>query len=351
MAITKTNFIDYTRCRRYSALENIRKDKLDSKMTIEEYMAENEKEEYRELLGSMFESTDEGENDLTKKEDKELSAMMKYYKEVELESAFKAKRIFNGKFVYSENTYNQESFDFVHNGIRYLCYVDIYNESDDEINIIEVKSTTSRNYIEGLKYGENSKEKRDMFILEDGIYKLNKPSDGSEKLIKKFNEKYKKLFDRYSDTGRYVFDLAVQRYIIENDLKSHNIKKRVNYYLSVLNHNYVYDGYMIGNKRIYRTIDGEDIVSFFDMNEITKEYMPIIESMVKNLENNIYNSDPSPCNVGVHCSYKEKCECKYRGICYKNLPEYNASFNYIGFTDRIGLGPDKYNKYDLINNG
>ena len=48
MAITKTNFINYTRCRRYCALENIRKDKLDSKMTIEEYMKENEKEEYRE---------------------------------------------------------------------------------------------------------------------------------------------------------------------------------------------------------------------------------------------------------------------------------------------------------------
>ena len=65
MAITKTNFINYTRCRRYSALENIRKDKLDSKMTIEEYMKENEKEEYRELLESMFESTDDGDNELS----------------------------------------------------------------------------------------------------------------------------------------------------------------------------------------------------------------------------------------------------------------------------------------------
>ena len=73
MAITKTNFINYTRCRRYCALENIRKDKLDSKMTIEEYMKENEKEEYRELLESMFESTDDGDTDLTKKEDKEVS--------------------------------------------------------------------------------------------------------------------------------------------------------------------------------------------------------------------------------------------------------------------------------------
>ena len=83
--------------------------------------------------------------------------------------------------------------------------------------------------------------------------------------------------------------MAVQRYIIENDLKSHTINERVNYYLSVLNHNYVYDGYMVGKKRIYRTINGEDIVCFFDMNEITKEYMPIIESLVDTLENNIYN--------------------------------------------------------------
>ena len=66
-------------------------------MTIEEYMKENEKEEYRELLESMFESTDDGDTDLTKKEDKELSAMMKYYKEVELESAYKSKRLFNNE--------------------------------------------------------------------------------------------------------------------------------------------------------------------------------------------------------------------------------------------------------------
>ena len=32
MAISKTNFINYTRCKRFVALENIRKDKLSSKL-------------------------------------------------------------------------------------------------------------------------------------------------------------------------------------------------------------------------------------------------------------------------------------------------------------------------------
>ena len=158
MAITKTNFIEYTGCRRYTALEDIRRDKLDSKMSIEEYMKEEENARVKELLGTMFESSDEGDVDLTNKEDIQLSAMMGYYKEVELEAARVAKKIFDGNFVYSEKTYNQESFDFVRNSLRYLCYVDIYNENEDEINIIEVKATTSRNYIEELKYFEDSTE-------------------------------------------------------------------------------------------------------------------------------------------------------------------------------------------------
>lgn len=353
MAITKTNFIEFTRCRRYPALESIRQDKLDSKLTIDEYKKEEENEEIKELLSGMFEMNEDGtDTDLTYKEDIQLNAMMKYYKEVEIEAARIAKKIFKGKFVYSEKTYNQESFDFVHNGIRYLCYTDIYNENDDEINIIEVKATTSRKYIDDMLYGKSGGEKYPLFKRDyDNIYKLNKPNTTDEKVIDSYNKKYNKLFDRYSGEGKYVLDIATQRYIIEHDLKEHNINKKVNYYLAVLNHNYVYDGYRVGNTRVYREINGEEIVNFFDMNEITEKYQPIINDMVKRLEDNIFNPDPSPCGVGKYCSYKKTNECKYKEICYKNVPKYNASFNYIGFSDSTGFTSDKLNKYDLINNG
>lgn len=353
MAITKTNFIEYTRCRRFPALENIRKDKLDSHMTIEEYKKQELSEDIKELVGSMFEMNEEGtDTDLTYKEDIQLNAMMGYYKEVELEAANIAKRLFKGNFTFSEQTYNQESFDFVHNGIRYLCYTDIYNENDDEINIIEVKATTSNKYIEGMQYGIPRKEKYPMFIKDyDGIYRINKPNIKDDKLEEAFNKKYLKFFDRYTDEGKYILDIAVQRYIIEHDLKTHNINKPVHYYLAVLNHNYVYDGYRVGNKRVYRTIDGEDIVSFFDVDEITLKCQPIIEDMINRLESNIYDSDNSYCGVGKYCSYKKTNECKYKSICFKNVPAYNASFNYIGFNDKVGFSSDKLTKYDLINNG
>ena len=44
MAITKTDFINYTRCPRYVALLNIKKDKLKSEITYEEYKKEETKE-------------------------------------------------------------------------------------------------------------------------------------------------------------------------------------------------------------------------------------------------------------------------------------------------------------------
>ena len=37
MAVTKTDFINFTRCRRYVALEEIRKEKLDADISYEEY--------------------------------------------------------------------------------------------------------------------------------------------------------------------------------------------------------------------------------------------------------------------------------------------------------------------------
>lgn len=347
MAITKTNFVEYSRCARYIGLEGIRKDKLDSEMSLEEYKREEEDKDIQELISNMFSSEDGEDIDLTEKIDIQLSAMMGYYKEVELEAARVAKKLFGGKFVYSSDTIHQESFDYIHNGVRYLCYVDIYNEVDDVINIIEVKATTSRNYLE-LEYFENSKEKYPLFKKVNGIYTLNKCNGGSEKLIKKYNEKIAKLYDRYSDVGKYVYDIAIQRHIIEQDLGR---EVKINYYLAVLNHNYVYDGYRNNGKRIYNTIDGEDIICFFDMNDITRDYQEKILLIRDEIESNLFEPNSEEINVGKYCAIKDRCSCRYKDICFKCLPKYNTSFNYIGFNDNIGFTEEKYNKYDLVNMG
>ncbi len=342
MAITKTDFINYTRCKRYYNLETIRKDKLTSKMTIEEYLNEENDSKIKEILSDIFDTED---TDTTIKIDKQLEAMLDYYKEVELLTGDMAKEIFDGTTTYSEDTYKQESFEYEENGIRYLCYVDIYNESESTINIIEVKATTSRTMLE-MTYG---KEKYPLFSKVGCIYRLNKCASIEDE--NDYNKKVDSLKDRYRK-GKYIYDIAVQRYFIEGDLKKHNVNKKVNYFLAVLNHEYVYDGYTEDNKRVYRkNEDNEGIIRIFDVNDITLSMQSMVDIDRVNLEKYIFEGSSEPCKLGIYCGLKKTTQCKFKDICFKEVPHLNASYNYkrfLSFKDDRGT---TYNKYDLINEG
>ncbi len=346
MAITKTNFINYTRCSRYGTLENIHKDKLTSEMTLEEYLKEEENNQLKELLGSIFELTDEGiEIDKTIKIDKQLSAMLEYYKEVEITAGHEVEKLMGGTSIFSLDTFKQESFSFTKNGIKYLCFVDIYNESENNINIIEVKATTSRKY-KKLDYIIN-KEKYPLFTKCGKFYKLAK----DPQISKNYSKKVEELLDRFTDVGKYMYDIAIQRFIIEGYMKENSIKTNVNYYLAVLNNEYIYDGYEENGKRIFK-IDqnGNNIIDFFEVNDITSMYQSKINIERKNLEKYIFESDNEPCKFGVYCALNKNTECKYKKVCYKNIPEINASFNYKQFRN-FTHSKTKYNKYDLLNEG
>lgn len=345
MAITKTDFINYTRCRRYAPLENLREDKLTSNMTIEEYLKDEENGKYAEIISNLYQEGEE-EIDLTIKTDRQLEALMDYYKEVEINAGILVQKYFGGETIYSLDTYNQESFSFGKNGIKYLCFVDIYNESNNEINIIEVKATTSRKY-KNLDYSIE-KNKYPLFIKNNFYYELAT----DPKLSKNYNDKVNKLLNRYDDEGKYIYDLSVQRYFIEGYLKENNLDKKVNYYLAVLNNEYTYDGYKEGNKRVYKTDEnGNDIIDFYKLNDVTEKYQQIIDKERQNLEKYIFDGTTDSCPLGIYCALKSKTECKYKALCFKDVPEMNASYNYIGFRSFKDSDGNTYDKYDLLNNG
>lgn len=346
MAITKTNFINYTRCKKYGSLENIHENKLTSDMTIEEYIKEEQDEQLGEILSSMFELNDNGEEiDKTIKKDKQLEVMMEYYKEVETTAGLEVERIFGGNSIYSLDTYKQESFTYSKNGIKYLCFVDIYNESEGNINIIEVKATTSRKY-KKLEY-TIEKEKYPLFIKKGEIYTLAE----NPKLSQNYTKKIEELLDRFTDVGKYMYDIAVQRFIIEGYMKENKITANINYYLAVLNNEYTYDGYKEKGKRKFRKDkNGNSIIDIYEVNDITAMYQSKINIERKKLEKYIFESDNEPCKFGIYCALKKNTECKYKKICYKNIPETNASYNYKQFRN-FTHEQTKYNKYDLLNEG
>ncbi len=361
MAITKTNFINYSRCPRYAALEEIKSEKLDADITYKEYKHEEESEQLKEILGSIFED-DTYEVDLTNKVNKQMEAMMPYYKMVEIEAGRITKKYFGGKSVYAEDTFSQESFEFNKNGIKYICYVDIYNEVDNDINIIEVKATTSNKYV-NLKANHKKGEKYSIFHFDKdkNCYYLKDEIEGypldSEMPLDAYLKQKEKLFDRYSSVGSYIFDLAIQRFILEGEYKeSHNEDKLkdVHYYLAVLNHNYVFDGTYEGKKAIYNPDnEGNEIVVFFDMTKVTEEYQNIIKQTEASLEEYLFNLNASPCPMGKWCERKKVKECIYLGpVCGKMIPAKNSSLNYLnnvaGFKTLDG---ERLKGLELINAG
>ena len=128
MAITKTDFIEFSRCPRYAALKKKKKDKLLADISYEDYKKQELENQIEELLSSMFEYDEQGnEKDKTKILNKQLEVMLPYYKRVEEEAGIIVSEIFKGKTIYAEKTKDQVSFDFKKEKMRFLCYVDIYN--------------------------------------------------------------------------------------------------------------------------------------------------------------------------------------------------------------------------------
>lgn len=365
MYISKTRFINWTRCPMYFAMDlkhnPLKKTDIDA-----------ERERREEMLAELMSGTGssegaEDEEEFDAKPSEELEALLPYYNQVEDEALKVAKRYFKGTFVAdSKDVHKQKLFEYVQHGHTYRCYVDIFNENDDEINIIEVKATTNSKYL--LKMNKDRKldgycfsekrgaEKHPMFVREGNIWTLNHAGcKANAGLEKNFGQKRRSLLDRYSDLGKYPHDLAFQKYVIEHSLRKAGDNRKVNYYLAVLNSEYVYDGAKDADgKRIYNNIGGQELIVFLDMNETVEDYQPIIVKEIATLESYIATphdvSAKTP--VGPWCAWGKNTECVFCSHCFKKLrdvPDANRSNNYMNFRGfKAGAVSDKF---QLINKG
>lgn len=289
------------------------------------------------------------------KPSEELEALLPYYNQVEDEALKVAQRYFNGTFIADSNdVHKQKLFEYEQHGHTYRCYVDIYNENEKEINIIEVKATTCSKFTEIERSDKKSSTTYSLFVKENNTLHLN-TTDRNEKVDKWFNEKKGNLLNRYRDEGKYPHDVAFQRFVIEHALQKAGDKRKVNYYLAVLNNKYVYDGAVDSDgKRIYNKVDDQEIITFIDMNEISEEYKPFILKEVATLES--YISTPHDIKnkvpVGEWCAWGKNTECLFFSHCFNTLrgvPDKNKANNYISF--RGFKQGDIKSKYQLINEG
>ncbi len=356
MALTKTKFLEYTRCPKYIFLEKIKEKALKEVPSRQEYFEEEKNTQIKELMDAMIEVDQEGNLvDKTIQKDKKLEAMLEYYKKVEIEASRLFSKISEGPIYYGENTINQKSFSFLYQNIPLLCYVDIYNENKKEINIVEVKATTTKKYLE-FSSGYPKKWKHSIFKKKGNIY-FFKDELGidieKEMPIKNYEREKNKLKDRFG-LGQYFWDLAFQRFVIENSLKEQGKDISLHYYLGVLNHKYTFSGKYEKNTPIYEPDENkEEVITFFQCDQITKELQGEIQKSLDELFQNVKHPKDISCPLGVSCGYKKVNSCKFFStVCGKKIPATNSVLHYVnnpfGFVFENGK---RLKGLDLVNAG
>ena len=371
MYISKSRFINWTRCPMYFAMElkhnPMGKDDIDAECERREEILGELAESIKESAMESAEFSEENDENFDTTPSPELEALLPYYNQVEDEALKVAKKYFDGKFQ------NQKLFEYELHGHTYRCYVDIYNENEKEINIIEVKATTNKKYSywkdkdgknQGLFFSDAYRNTKDkikntyhLFVKDGNIWRLNTAdSQVNEYATNNFEQKKNSLLDRYNKVGKYPHDLAFQRFVIENALRQANDNRPVNYYLAVLNSEYVYNGTVDENgKCLYHDINGQEIVTFLDLNETTEAYQKKILEEIAYLES--YISTPhdvnNKVNVGKHCAWGENTECLFYEHCFEKLrevPKTNRANNYVYCQGKFREGNIE-NKYQLVNEG
>lgn len=280
MKLSKTKFIHYMNSKhRTKFLESYQR--LVDNQTFNDdnlfELIELEKNAKKQILiSSVLESYDEDTLDIDavdpeelKISDPQLEVMMPYYEKIEALSERKIKNQFGGHVTYSKDTFSQKYFQVEKDGYYFFAFLDAYQEDDSKIRIIETKATTSKKFI-NLEYKDDDGNKYSIFAKSpEGILRLR--GELGLSVNQHYHKKVQKLFDRESKEGKYVYDLAYQRYVVmQADAK----EKLHEYYLSILNTEYIFDGkYDSLGEAIYR----DEIMVFIDLTKVTEAYMEQME--------------------------------------------------------------------------
>ncbi len=378
MNISKSLFKNLSRCKDFTSIydmyifrnahhikeikgEDISKFK-ESVEQLEEGLFLEEHEKAMEMFCSMFD--EETGEDLTITTNAQMEAYAEYFKELEIFAAEYIKKKFKGDIIYSENTKEQKKYEFSINGITYYCYLDIYLETETSIKIFEVKATTTTQFYKlgseikkGLPVNALGYDRYDSIFVKDaeGILRLKELYDSSKLNDKKYVNNRNKMFERFANnsSGKYIYDISVERYIIEKSLG--DSKPNIEYYLVVFNGDYVYDGKTIDGKRVYETNEnGNDLVSIIDVTKITEEYQEKIDLERRQIEEHLQDRIIEGACTSKHCELKKSTECKFKKVCFKNALCDGSILEYIRKKDAFGgknTDYDKFDVYELINQG
>ncbi len=355
MKISKSLFIESLRCDRFAALHDLDANKEDSFVVLNGI--EYDSDEYEEKLKGFMEELGNIEINLDS-----LEVMMPYFNEIELLVGKEMENKFGFSVINSLDTREQQKLEVAYNDATLLSYLDVFQETDEGFNICEVKAKSSnaiwkigKTYNKEDKENNQRKDYKSIFTkCEDGICRLREEVEdfsfeNSVLSEKEYLKHRAKLFDYNHDFGRVVLDLSFQRFLAE---RIYGIKK-ASYYVGLVNAEYVYDGKVLDDQRVYDTdSSGEEIVVLVDLTTITQEMQEKVQILLDKVISRFEEGNASEVNLGKHCMRKKTRQCKYFDLCWSHIPKTNSIFTY--FNNHHGFKTEdnvKYDTFDLVNDG
>ena len=326
MKISKTLFKNLARCSSFIPLYDMYIYKnahhlkrifdyelLDETSSLEENLFNDLSEYEMEIFNHMFDETTGADLTTTPLAD-QTALLYPHYLKVEEVALAIFKKVTNAKKVETQKHFSFACYDH-----EYHCYLDIYHESEDVIKIIEVKATTSNAWMK-LKYQKEAIFQRNgcfNILLED-----LKPEVLNDH---KYLEERKKLFDKNSKVGKYIYDLAIERMIVEASLREQNEAykiPKVKYYLAILNSNYVLNKDVSFDEIDYPNVNGEEVINYFDLTQITAEWQHEIKAELNSINKALNNLALDKIEVGNFC--KKPNECPFQKVCFRKCANHHS---------------------------
>lgn len=381
MNISKTLFKNLTRCKNFPSLYDIYINRsfhevqtIDGKAIeknnsmvedvhlLSHHNIENGQDEVLEMLGEMFDL--ETGDDLTNITNPQLEAFQTIFTEVERLAMKHVSQVFQHDIVSSINTYEQKKYEYKHEGNTFYCFLDGYFEDENSIHIFEVKATTSKKYddlrikVKDKEFPLFEKDERGIFQFV-GDQLIGKKVENKNITKELVDKKKQKLLNRYSDCGKYIYDLSVERHIVEESLSKNVLKKPkpVAYYLVVLNAEYRFNGQYDSNHQPIYGADakGNTLFKIYNFNDITNLYQDQIKVERDRLLNHLSYLEIKSHQLGEQCEYKKTTACKFCKICMKDVLCEGSILEYTG--KHYAFSEDHNGKrkiipiYDLMNKG
>lgn len=319
--ISKTEFKKFLRCPRYAGFYQMQKNHHFMVKYKGKVIDENSTESIN--IKKLFVDT------------KDSLTMQEYYQKLEEYTAQEVQKKFQIKIHYSLDTSLQKMLIASYLDYDYYCYLDGYYEDEKNLYLFETKATTSKK-IENLCYSEKGK-KVSIFSLKDGIYQLRHIDNPKLLEESRYFNLYQKLFDRESDLGQYVFDLAFQYFLYLN--QENYFYKEPQLYLAILNADFIYDG------KSY-----EGLVSFVDVTTVVVEMQELIKNDFKRLNEYLDELDISNGEIGAWCGYRRPDECPYAKVCFNDFSCDGSIFELIDRHFKFVVDGKKVDIYQLAKN-